>query len=141
MTTQYLKGFRYAALARGESLMSPDTCDCCGRTGLKKTIKLINPSGNPVWFGCGCAAKAMGIGIKIVDKARIEQVKTLADMERDEQIAIWKAENARFDAWLAATVGEFKDWSGMPNRIKQLEAAGGMIKARADYKLAHNLQG
>lgn len=38
---------------------SVTTCDCCGRTGLKKTVVLRDDNGAIRYHGTGCAAKAI----------------------------------------------------------------------------------
>ncbi len=121
-------GYRYAELARGESLCSPDTCGHCGRTNLKKTIKLITPTGSAVWFGVGCAARAMGVGLKEVKAAKASAEAALAfqlrsarmDEDRKEE-AVWQA---FLDRHAPAQHG---------NRFKQIEAMGGWSVARPLY--------
>jgi hypothetical protein len=98
-------GYRFAELGPGESLQSPDACDCCGREGLKKTVKLVNPAGRVVWFGTGCAARAMGL--------------------RPLQ------EEARQDA--AWTLFLSKHAPGL-DRFEAIQALGGMAVARAKFK-------
>lgn len=44
---------------------SVTTCDCCGRPNLAKTIALReNESGEVVYYGAVCGAKAIGWGVK-----------------------------------------------------------------------------
>ena len=38
---------------------SQDTCDCCGKTGLQRVVRLANGDADPVAFGTSCAAMAM----------------------------------------------------------------------------------
>lgn len=46
-----------------------NTCDCCGRTNLKKTVILKDTeSSEEVYFGTECAAKALNWTIKEVNK-------------------------------------------------------------------------
>jgi hypothetical protein len=120
-------GYRYAELARGEALQSPSVCDCCGREDLKRTIKLINPEGRPVWFGCGCAARVMGIDVKLVRAAK----KAAEDRAYEaEQAANREAHRLSDAAWQA-----FLD-SVAPgaDRYTQIRSLGGMAKARELYK-------
>lgn len=35
------------------------TCDCCGKTNLKKAVELENPEGDIVFFGTDCAGAAL----------------------------------------------------------------------------------
>src|SRR5690606_32454635 len=92
--------FEYAVLGPGESLCSPDTCDCCGRDGLKKTVKLVHPSGNAVWYGVGCAAKAMSLKNGEVERARKAQISDLEDSERKSRAVAFHAEQAEWVAFL-----------------------------------------
>ena len=116
--------FEYAVLGPGESLCSPDTCDCCGRDGLKKTVKLVHPSGNAVWYGVGCAAKAMSLKNGEVERARKAQISDLEDSERKSRAVAFHAEQAEWVAFLirAAGPGEI---------IDQIARLGGMQAARA----------
>jgi hypothetical protein len=122
-------GFRYAELSRGEGLCSPDTCDHCGRQNLKKTIKLITPDGQCVWFGVGCAARAMGIGLKEVKAAKARAESALAQQERAERQALAMVEDAIWDAFLNRHAP-----SARGQRGKQIEALGGYPAARALYR-------
>lgn len=121
-------GYKFAELARGESLQSPDVCDCCGREGLKKTVKLINPAGRVVWFGTGCAARAMGCDEEIVRAARKdaqtrEEANAKADLDRERA-----KEDARWQAFLNERAGASSD------RFAQISKLGGFKAARAAYK-------
>lgn len=48
-----------------------DTCQCCGRTGLKKTAVLVNDFGDTKILGTTCAGKYLGKGggesVKAID--------------------------------------------------------------------------
>jgi hypothetical protein len=77
------------------------TCECCGRTGLKKTV-VLGTDGGEVRYGTECAARAMKC-----DAAAVRgMIKTTADeFARQAQIAA----NAEWDAyqnWLIATYGD-----------------------------------
>lgn len=101
--------------------------------GRKPARRLINPAGRPVWFGTGCAARAMGIGDREVRAAREDQqererqnVAKLADEKR-------RAEDARWQAFLnqaAGTDTDVRDWQGVC-RFKQIQKLGGYAAARA----------
>ena len=47
------------------------TCDCCGRGGLKRTIRLGFDDGEEVFYGTTCASRAfaLGTGAQIADTA------------------------------------------------------------------------
>ncbi len=120
MTTQPNNGYRYAELARGESLCSPDTCDHCERTNLKKTVKLISPEGRVVWFGVGCAANAMGVGLKEVRAGKAKAESDLAQREREARHAWDQEEDAVWQTFLDQYAPAQKG-----NRFKQIEAIAG----------------
>lgn len=127
-------GYRFAELARGESLQSPDFCYCCGRQDLKKTVKLINPEGRVVWFGVGCAARAMSVKPLVVRQAKRTAEDRLADQEARERHALQVAENAVWQEFLNRAAGLIPSWDGRPNRCAQIERLGGYVAAREAYK-------
>lgn len=116
-------GYRFAELARGESLQSPSVCDCCGREDLKRTVKLINPKGRPVWFGAGCAAKAMGTTTKAVRIAKRAAEDAANEAERAASHAEWRLTDASWQAFLDKAAGPGE-------RYDQIRKLGGMAKAR-----------
>jgi hypothetical protein len=120
-------GYRFAQLSLGESLTSPTACDCCGREDLKRTVKLVNPEGRTVWFGTGCAARAMGLLPKVVRAAK--KSAEAAAMSEHEQAA--RAQHVTADAaWQA-----FLDAAAGPgDRFTQIQRLGGMPAARAKFK-------
>jgi hypothetical protein len=120
-------GYRFAELGPGESLQSPDACDCCGREGLKKTVKLVNPTGRVVWFGTGCAARAMGLR-----PLEVRAAKAGAEARAEANaIAARRQEEARQDA--AWTLFLSKHAPGL-DRFEAIQALGGMAAARAKFK-------
>lgn len=131
-TTLPNNGYRYAELARGESLCSPDTCDHCGRPDLKKTVKLITPEGRVVWFGVGCAANAMGASLKAVRAGKAKAESDLEARERQENNA-WAQEQT--DRWQAFLDQHAPAQHG--DRFKQIEALGGWNVARAQFRAEH----
>ena len=127
-------GYKYAELARGEALTSPETCDCCGRQGLKKTVKLVNPGGRVVWYGTGCAAKAMGGEQKLVEKKRKEAIKRADDAERKARQAKIDADSMDWFCFLSRTAGAMFSWDGKIDRFAQIQKLGGMTEARRLYR-------
>ena len=68
------------------------TCDCCERTNLKKTGK-IDLGNGPVFYGTGCAARAMKVDAKEISKqARAADAET----RRAAKQAIREANMAAF---------------------------------------------
>lgn len=116
-------GYRFAELARGEALQSPSVCDCCGREDLKRTIKLINPDGRPVWYGCGCAARVMGIETKTVRAAKKAAEDRAYEAEQAAKRAQHRLDDATWQAFLDRVA------PGL-NRYEQIRSLGGMAKAR-----------
>lgn len=54
------KTFRPVGLTPFERFNLPSTCGCCGRTGLKKTVKMTDGTAI-IFMGTGCAMNAMNI--------------------------------------------------------------------------------
>lgn len=133
-TGALVNGYRFAELATGESLTSPDTCDCCERTGLKKTVKLVNPAGRVVWFGVGCAARAMGCEPMVVRKARAEALTAAEENERKARSEAHAKEDAAYQAFLDTHAGIVNAWDGKRDRFRQAEKLGGIGAARAAYR-------
>lgn len=135
MTTR--NGYRYAELEPGESFQSPDVCDCCGREGLKRTVKLVNPAGRSVWFGVGCAARAMSVGVDEVRAARKDAEARAWQNEQKARDEARRAADEPFQAFLndaAGTGPDVAEWEGgQTSRFKQLEKLGGYAAARALY--------
>lgn len=117
-------GYRYAELARGEAMQSPSVCDHCGREDLKRTIKLINPEGRPVWIGSGCAARLMGVDVKVVRAAKKAAEDRAYAIEQAAKQAAHKLDDAAWQAFLDCATRPGMD------RYEQIRALGGMAKAR-----------
>lgn len=52
-----------------------DSCDCCGRQGLKKVVWLETAAGEIVAYGTGCAARVLGL-----EGTPAEQRKAIAEL-------------------------------------------------------------
>lgn len=59
-TTTAASKFRPVGMSAFERFNMPSTCGCCGREGLKKTVKMTDGAAI-VFMGTGCAANAMNI--------------------------------------------------------------------------------
>jgi ribosomal protein L37AE/L43A len=116
-------GYRFAELALGESLQSPTVCDHCGREDLKRTIKLINPEGRAMWIGGGCAARLMGVEVKVVRAAKKVAEDRAYEAEQAAKRAAHRLEDAAWQAFLD------RNAPGL-DRYDQIRALGGMAKAR-----------
>jgi hypothetical protein len=133
MNNASMNGYRFAELATGESLTSPDTCDCCERTGLKKTVKLVNPAGRVVWFGVGCAARAMGCEPMVVRKARADALTVAEENARKARQEAAKKEDDRWQCFLDRASGALNG-GGTRDRFEQIRKLGGMAVARESYR-------
>lgn len=77
------------------------TCECCGRSGLKKTVVLTNGE-QEVRYGTECAARAMKVGKRDVEAG----VKSAAaDVARERQANINREEEV-YTEWLMKTYGD-----------------------------------
>lgn len=63
--------FRPAPVSAFERFNMPSTCGCCGRQGLKKTVKVTNGE-TTMFMGTGCALKACRMSDKAWQKAQAE---------------------------------------------------------------------
>ena len=119
--------FTLAALGPGESLTSPDTCECCGREYLKKTVKVTDGVA-VMWMGVGCAAKACGVGIREARKAH----KVLEDARADaERVARAEAHRASMARWTAHLNARCPEHAG--DIFRQIEALGGYDAAHVGF--------
>jgi len=135
MKNATLNGYRFAELAIGESLQSPDTCDCCGREGLNRTVKLVNPAGCVVWFGTGCAARAMSIGIDEVRVAQKDAESRSHANVRKAAEEVFRAQDAAWQDFLNREAGYIYQWERGPvDRFAQICKLGGMSAAKALFE-------
>jgi len=79
------------------------TCECCGRTNLKRTVVLAT-AGGEVRYGTECAAKAMKCGKKEVE----QQVRAAAEESARQAQAARDAEWEQYTQWLLKTYGDTK---------------------------------
>jgi len=116
-----------AGTSAAERLNTPTECGHCGRSGLKVTVKMVDPGGATVWMGTGCAAKALGI-----PAAEFNALRKTADLKAEtaEQAARRVEADATHAAWKA-----FLDSAAGPgDTIDQLRRLGGYAAARAAYR-------
>lgn len=106
-----------------------DTCDCCGRTNLKRTVCLHDHlTGEDVFFGTACAAKAKGVTVTEV-KADIRAAQ--AAERAAAQAAFAKAHATRAEAWeahLRARLG-----ADFTTTSEAIRALGGFKAAKAGF--------
>lgn len=126
--------YRPAATSAFERYSTPSECGCCGRENLKTTVKMAAPDGSIVWMGTGCAAKAMGVGVKEY-KAAAKSVEDAAEAVRKAaRCAFLRAQAIRWTAYCAANGGPGDQWAqearlGMAGR----RAFQTIERARADH--------
>lgn len=77
------------------------TCECCGRSGLKKTVVLTNGE-QEVRYGTECAARAMQVGKREVESG-VKSATAEASRVRREQI---NREEELYTEWLMKTYGD-----------------------------------
>lgn len=113
---------------------SVNSCDCCGRDNLKATVAFETESGDVVYFGVVCAARASGkssVSIRaearVADDAKADAVRKAADEAR-------KAKSAEWLAHLVKITGGINDWSGRPCIASMIRAAGGFGKATEGFQ-------
>ncbi len=61
---------------------SVSTCDCCGRTNLKRTVALVKEDGSEVFYGTTCAAVALRLTEYAVNASAV-----FAENNRRETVA------------------------------------------------------
>lgn len=113
-----------AGTSAQERLNNPSECGCCGRQGLKKTIKMRAVGGASIlWMGVGCAAKAAVLGVK-----QLQEAAALADdaIMLAERCA-GRSADAAWQAFLDSrtTVGL--------DRFTQIQKLGGYKAAKAAF--------
>lgn len=104
-----------------------DSCDCCGKTGLKRTVALTDlDTSEIVYFGTSCAAQSMKI-----PSADVRKESRKAQDEKDEAARLAKEKANR---------EEFKKWSnfltaktGGDDVFLMIQSLGGIAKARQLY--------
>lgn len=94
-------------------------CECCGKSGLKKTVAL-DKDGIVVYFGTECAAKVLGRTKLQVEKDIRSAAKRAAEEVDRERIRRANERRAAYDSWKLATFGDITD---SLERLRQYRAA------------------
>ena len=110
-----------------------DSCDCCGKTGLKRTVVLADSDGEFVFFGTTCAARAMRVQVREV-RAGIRNAAA-RQREADRRLVVERdrKRSARWVAHLIARTGGLSDYAGAPDVFGMIEACGGYAAARVGF--------
>ena len=105
-----------------------DSCDCCGKSNLKRTVALADADdgGEVVFFGTTCAARAMKI-----PAAEVRKGARNAQREKDQAAAVArsKAAAAAEAVWFAFLVEQ----TGKTSVADGIAAMGGFAAARAAF--------
>jgi hypothetical protein len=101
------------------------TCDCCGKKDLKGTVALSINDSDAVYYGCTCAARALG---RTVKEVRVES-KKVDDLARKVRELRSMRKTSRFceirDLFFDRAAGVIRDWAGQPDTFAQLDRLGG----------------
>ena len=102
------------------------TCDCCGKSGLKKTVALCFGEGDVLHYGVTCAARSLQT--------------TAAEVRASARRADEEAYRAKCAAEDAKRQAAFKIWSDWLERngsgacvFTRIQSLGGMPAARARF--------
>jgi hypothetical protein len=49
--------YRVSNVSSFERMNAPTTCQHCGLENLKTTVKMVDPTGQSLWMGTGCARR------------------------------------------------------------------------------------
>jgi hypothetical protein len=111
------------------------TCDCCGKTNLKNTVVIRDlDTGEDLYFGVSCAAKALKVQVADVKKGTAEADRKRAEEERARREAEQRAEHARWVAYLIEQTGGIYDYNRSPDVFRMIQALGGFAAAKAGYR-------
>lgn len=119
--------YRPAGTSAFERTNTPTDCGHCERTGLKTTVKMVDPSGVIVWMGTGCATKAMGMPAAEFNKLRKAADAEATDIDRRARQIAADAADVRWQAFLDGAAGP-------GDRIEQIRRLGGITEARRGYR-------
>lgn len=126
-----------------------DACDCCGKSDLKRTVAIQdNDSGETLYFGTTCAARALKQTVKEVKAGTAVADRAKAEAEQARRRAASAAYEKEWHAYLADTgalVRETygpREWVGdnvtgryqyQINVYETLQRLGGMKAAREGF--------
>lgn len=102
------------------------TCDCCGRTDLKRTV-ILDRDGATVYFGTQCAARHLSIAAIDVKRQAMSVDRQRANEASKARYAAQSAEDQTWERFLA----EKGTGDGIAIRIQSL---GGFNAARQAFR-------
>jgi hypothetical protein len=124
-----------------------DACDCCGKSDLKSTVAIQdNDSGETLYFGTTCAARALKQTVKEVKAGTAAADRAKAEAARKVQQAKYDAEMKDWGAYLVAKTGGIRETYGQrewvrdpitgEERMQYPLNIGAMIQALGGFKAA-----
>lgn len=88
-----------------------NTCDCCGRSNLQKTLELVDTdSDDVVHYGTTCTGIALGINAKDAAKRTRSAIERLEEARRDAEREASAPYTARLTALVDAAIAAHKDY-------------------------------
>jgi hypothetical protein len=106
-----------------------DTCECCGRKNLKRTVALADEHGLVTFFGTECAAQALKLPAADVRKGAKAAQDAADELVRKERARQTEAENLRWVGFLRARSGLVGADVGV-----MIQALGGFAAARDAFR-------
>lgn len=103
-----------------------DTCGCCGKTGLKRTVRMRLENGEVEYLGTTCAARATGT---TAAEARVAALDAQRAADLTARAAVDAPRVAEAVAWLQFLV----DRTGGGEVAAMVEKLGGFAAARAAF--------
>lgn len=103
------------------------TCECCGKQGLKCTVAVSLESGDALYFGVTCAARALSCKAVDVRHGAAAADRAKEKLASEAARAAFAAESAPWFAFLAAK-GQGADV------FTRIQSLGGYAAARAAFK-------
>ena len=83
------------------------TCECCGKSDLKKTVVMSNEDG-VVYLGCECAARRAGHGV-LARACKADRIRTAE--ETNARIIAIEADTRAYYVWLRARFADGRSTS------------------------------
>jgi hypothetical protein len=97
-------------------------CDCCGKSGLKRTVVLKDENGEFVFFGTTCAARALGKKPSTRTQAEKAVNAAIAQAARDRHAAKRAELSQTVDA-----LGKLLNWDYTPSENRTFLAKDGWL--------------
>lgn len=118
------------------------SCDCCGRSDLKRTVVLSTEDGSTVYFGTSCAAKALRWSSEEVKRVAKDADRIAREERQRARMVAAKKEFKQWEAYLVRHTNYglgIKDWQGRPDILRMIAELGGYDAAHDGYTKEMNL--